>query len=355
MRRIWAAALLSGLIAACGQGGGKTGPAASKGPGESVWVVGSTTVFPFATRVAENFARKTGAATPRVEGLGTGAGLKAFCAGVGAGTPDIAAASRPIKPSEFDACVANGAGDIVEIKIGYDGVVVATAKDGADYDLRLQDIYLGLAKDTPQGGGFAANPARTWRDVSASLPAQRIQVYGPPPTSGTRDAWLELAMGPGAESIPALKALKTADDGRFKTISGTLRGDGAWIDAGENDNALVQTLTRTPGALGVLGYSYLEQNRDMVKGARIAGVAPTFEAIADGSYPLARSLYIYVKKAHTPLKPALKSFIAEFVSEAAAGRTGYLRERGLIPLSVDELTAQQKAAAELTPMSKPAG
>ncbi len=341
-----AAALLT--LGACGQGG-------SAGQTRSgIWAAGSSTVFPFATRVAENFSRTAGGAAPRVESLGTGGGIKAFCQGVGPTTPDIANASRPMKASEFAECQANGVTDIVEIKIGYDGIVIATARDGGSFDLRLQDLYLGLAKETPgEGGAFVANPATSWNQVNPGLPAQRIQVYGPPPTSGTRDAFLELGMAPGAERIPALAALSESDEDRFETLAHTLREDNAWIDSGENDNAIVQTLTRTPGSLGVFGFSFLEQNMDTVKAETIDGVAPSVETIADGSYPLARSLYIYVKKQHVGVIPGLEQFVMEFMSEASAGRGGYLQDRGLVPLPADELAAQRAIANALTPMQAP--
>jgi phosphate transport system substrate-binding protein len=344
-----AAALL--MLAACGQNDGS----ASSGGGarNAIWAAGSSTVFPFTTRVAENFARNTGGAAPRVESLGTGGGIAAFCAGVGPQTPDIANASRRMKASEFDECARNGVTDIVEIKIGYDGIVIATANTGSDFAFQGSDLYLGLAKETPAGAAFAANTRRTWADVRAGLPADRIQVYGPPPTSGTRDSWLELGMAPSAEALPALAALAESDEDRFETLAHTLREDGAWIDSGENDNAIVQTLTRTPGALGVFGYSFLEQNRDQVKAATVNGVAPSAETIASGEYPISRSMFIYVKKAHVGVIPGLQEFLAEFTSDASMGRGGYLQDRGIVPLQADELAAQRAAATGLTAMARP--
>jgi phosphate transport system substrate-binding protein len=332
-----------------GQGGAPAGPA-----GRAVWAAGSSTVFPFASRVAENYQQKTQRPAPRVESLGTGGGIKAFCNGVGPNTSDVATASRRMKASEFKLCAQNGVTEIIEIPIGYDGVVIATDVRGADYDFQLQDIYSGLAAEVPAGAGFAANRAATWRDVRAALPANRIQVYGPPPTSGTRDSFVELGMEGGAKKIAALAALRESDEDAFKARAGRLREDGAWIDAGENDNALLQTLTKTPGALGVFGYSFLAQNRDKVKAAKIAGVTASPETVQDGSYPLARSLYIYVKKAHVGVTPGLREFVMEFVSDAAAGRGGYLQGRGLIPLPPQQLTATRQAATALTPMAAPA-
>ncbi len=345
-----AAAALTGL-AACGDGGG-AGPSRAR---SGIWAAGSSTVFPFSTRVAETFARNAGGAAPRVESLGTGGGIQQFCQGVGPTTPDIANASRPMKASEFDLCQKNGVTDIVELKIGFDGIVIATARSGNSFNFELNDLYEGLAKEVPGAGGqFVANPAKTWNQVNAGLPNQRIQVYGPPPTSGTRDAFLELGMTPGAKLVPAAAALAESDADRFETIAHTLREDGAWIDSGENDNAIVQTLTRTPGSLGVFGYSFLEQNMDTVKAETIDGVAPTADTIADGSYPLSRSLYIYVKKAHIGVTPGLAQFVQEFLSEGSAGRGGYLQDRGLIPLPEADLAAQRAAAQAMTPMQRPA-
>lgn len=339
-------AVLALTVAACGQGGQQR---------NGIWAAGSSTLFPFATRVAENFSRNNpDGAPPRVEALGTGGGIQAFCQGIGPSTPDIANASRPMKQSEFDKCAANGVTDIVELKIGYDGIVVATARTGASFDFTLDDLYEALGKEVPgPTGALMLNPARTWSQVNPSLPNQRIQVYGPPPTSGTRDAFLELGMSPGAEMIPAVKAIKDADRNRFDAVAHTIREDGAWIDAGENDNAILQTLTRTPGSLGVFGYSFLEQNMDSVKAETIGGVAPSPETISDGSYPLARSLYIYVKKAHIGVTPGLQEFLIEFTSEAAVGRGGYLQDRGLVPLPEAELNLQRAIATAMTPMARP--
>jgi len=338
-------------LAACGDGSAGGGSQAQR---SGIWAAGSSTVFPFATRVAENFGRNNpGGAAPRVESLGTGGGIQAFCQGVGPSTPDIANASRPMKKSEFEMCQKNGVTDILELKIGYDGIVIATARSGNSFNFELNDLYEGLAKQVPDASGaFVANPATTWNQVNSGLPNQRIQVYGPPPTSGTRDAFLELGMAPGGLLVPAVAALKDDKD-RFEGITHTLREDGVWIDSGENDNAIVQTLTRTPGSLGVFGYSFLEQNLDTVKAETIDGVAPTLETIADGSYPLARSLYVYVKKAHIGVTPGLQGFIAEFMSDASAGRGGYLQDRGLVPLPVDKLAAQRAIAAAMTPMTAP--
>jgi len=347
-----AAATALMALAACGDGGGAGG--SPSGTRSGIWAAGSSTVFPFATRVAETFARTSGGAAPRVESLGTGGGIQAFCQGVGPNTPDIANASRQMKQSEFDLCAKNGVKDIVEIKIGFDGIVIATARNGNGFNFELNDLYEGLAKDVPgPNGTFIANPTKTWNDVNKGLPVQRIQVYGPPPTSGTRDAFLELGMTPGAKLVPGVKAIE-GDKDRFEAIAHTLREDGAWIDSGENDNAIVQTLTRTPGSLSVFGYSFLEQNLDTVKAETIDGVSPTADTIASGAYPLSRSLYIYVKKAHIGVIPGLQQFVQEFLSEGSAGKGGYLADRGLIPLPEDQLLAQRATIAAMSPMARPA-
>jgi phosphate transport system substrate-binding protein len=320
-----------------------------------IWAAGSSTVFPFATRVAENYARTSGGAAPRVEALGTGGGIQAFCRGVGPNTPDIANASRQMKASEYEMCRANGVTDIVEIKIGYDGLVIATALNSPDYGFEGDDIYLALAKEVPgPDGTFVANPNTTWNQVNPGLPATRIQVYGPPPTSGTRDSWVELAMAPSARAIPALAALAESDSDRFETLAHTLREDGAWIDSGENDNAIVQTLTRTPGSTGAFGYSFLEQNGNLVKAHPVNGVMPTLDTIASGQYPISRSMFIYVKKQHVGVTAGLEQFVMEFMSDAAAGRGGYLQDRGLVPLPAAELAAQQAVARAMTVMTAPA-
>lgn len=318
-----------------------------------VWAAGSSTVFPFATRVAENFARKTGRPAPRVESLGTGGGIKLFCSGVGLAYPDVALASRPMKAGEYDDCRANGVEAITELKVGYDGIVVATAKTGADYDLQLADLYLALAAQTPQGSGFVRNPHRTWADVREGLPDVRIQVYGPPPTSGTRDAFNELGLEGGGKAVPQLAAIRKTDEDRFKSLAASMRRDGAWIDSGENDNAVVQTLTKTPGAMGVFGFSFLIENGDKVKAAKIGGFSPGIDDISNGTYPLSRSLYVYVKKAHLPITPGLKEFVAEFASDAASARGGYLQSRGMIPLTPPQHEANKQVAATFPELAKP--
>ena len=317
-----------------------------------VWAAGSSTVFPFSTRVAENYARKTGAKAPKVESLGTGGGFKAFCGGTGEGFPDIANASRPMKKSEFDACAAKGVKDIIALKIGLDGIVIATDKDGADYNFKLENLYLGLSAKVLRYGKFVPNPYGSWDDVGTGLPGNRIMVYGPPPTSGTRDAWIELAIEAGARKFPILDEMRSNNEKGYKALVDPMRADG-WIDAGENDNAIVQTLTRTPGALGVFGYSFYEENMDKVKVASVNGIAPTATTIANGSYPLSRSLYIYIKKSNLGVTPGLREFVEEFLSDAASGRGGYLQGRGLIPLAPAQHEAGKATFKAGTSMMRP--
>jgi len=318
-----------------------------------VYIVGSSTVYPFATVVAERFGRNSDFRTPKVESTGSGGGLKLFCEGVGVDNPDIANASRAIKASEIATCAANGVDEIVEVKIGYDGIVVADSVDGANLSLTRRDIYLALAKSVPgaNDGDLVANPYRTWKDVNASLPDQAIEVLGPPPTSGTRDAFVELAMEGGCKTFPWIKALKDSDEDRYKAICHTIREDGRFIEAGENDNLIVQKLEANPTALGIFGFSFLDQNAEKVKGAPIDGIEPTFDAIADGTYPVSRPLYFYVKKAHVDVIPGLRGYLQEFTSDRAWGDEGYLSERGLIPMPAAERKSVTAMVRALTPMT----
>ena len=317
-------------------------------------IVGSSTVYPFATVVAERFGKQTKFATPKIESTGSGGGMKLFCAGVGTEHPDITNASRRMKKSEFESCQSNGVEDVVEIKVGYDGIVMANAKTAATYELSLRDIFLALGKDVPNPDGsetLVANPYKTWKEVNKDLPDVKIEVLGPPPTSGTRDAFNELAMEGGCKTFPWLKAMKKEDKSKYKAICRGVREDGAYIEAGENDNLIVQKLEANPKALGVFGYSFLDQNRDKVHGSIIDGVKPTFEAISSGEYPVSRSLYFYVKKAHVGVIPGIEGYLKEFTSEKAFGDEGYLTEKGLIPSPKEERKAFAKAARELTPMT----
>ncbi|MEL7128012.1 MAG: substrate-binding domain-containing protein [Pseudomonadota bacterium] len=303
------------------------------GTGPAIKIVGSSTVAPFASTVAEQFGAATRYQTPIVETTGTGGGFKVFCEGAGPSTPSIANASRRITASELELCARAGVVDLVEIPIGFDGIAVVSSKQGPTYQLTNEVLYQALAADLPDGaGGWRANPHRRWSDVSADLPPIPILVSGPPPTSGTRDAFLTLALEPGAEAFPQLAALKLSDPTAFETRVHTLRSDGAWIDAGENDAAIIQTLIKNNDALGVLGFSFLDQNSDRVRAAEISGVAPTFETISSGEYSVSRSLYVYVKRQNAAIVPGLVDFLDAFTAEEAWGPSGYLAQRGLIPL-----------------------
>jgi phosphate transport system substrate-binding protein len=302
-------------------------------------IVGSSTVYPFATVVAEQFGKTTNFKTPKIESTGTGGGMKLFCQGVGVKHPDISNASRRIKESEFETCQQNGVKDVLEVKIGYDGIAIANSKRAQAYDLTLKDVYLALAKEVPDPEGsekLIPNPYRTWKDVNPSLPEKKIEVLGPPPTSGTRDAFAELALEGGCQEYGWIKATKDADEDRYKSMCHTVREDGAYIEAGENDNLIVQKLEANRDALGIFGFSFLDQNTDRVQGAAINGIKPEFDSIADGSYPVSRPLYFYVKKAHIGTIPGLKEYLAEFTSEKAWGEDGYLGDKGLIPMPAAE-------------------
>ncbi|MEX0347007.1 MAG: substrate-binding domain-containing protein [Rhizobiaceae bacterium] len=313
---------------------------------DQITIVGSSTVFPFATTVAERFGKNTDFKTPVVESTGSGGGLKLFCAGVGEGHPDITNASRRIKMSEVEKCASNGIDEIVEVKIGYDGIVLANSRKSDAYELSLKDVFLALAKDVPDGEGKTKpNPYMNWSDVNPDLPNVKIEVLGPPPTSGTRDAFVELAMEGGCKQFDWVKALKKSDKNAYKGLCHTIREDGAFVEAGENDNLIVKKLDANPNALGIFGFSFLDQNSDVVQGSVINGEAPEFELIADGSYPVSRSLFFYVKKAHVGVVPGIEEFLAEFTGDAATGEDGYLAEKGLIPMS-DEEAAEWKAKVD---------
>lgn len=319
---------------------------------EQISIVGSSTVFPFSTTVAEHFGKATDFATPVVESTGSGGGLKLFCAGVGDDTPDITNASRRIKASEVALCAENGVTEITEVKIGYDGIVIANAREAAQMDLTLGEIFLALAATVPDAdGNLIENPYMMWNEINPELPAVKIEVMGPPPTSGTRDAFVELAMEGGCEAFDAITALEETDKDTFKATCQTIREDGAYVEAGENDNLIVQKLVANPDAMGIFGYSFLEQNADSVQGSTIAGVAPEFEEIANGNYPVSRSLYFYVKNAHVETVPGIREFVAEFTDEETWGEYGYLTEKGLIPMGEDERAQFADDAANLIPLS----
>ena len=312
---------------------------------DRIQVVGSSTVFPFTTAVAERFGQQSGKA-PIVESTGTGGGMKLFCAGVGANTPDVTNASRRITQSEFDTCKKNGATPI-EVKVGFDGIVIANSKQSREIDVTLEQVYLALAAEIPGADGkLVKNPNEKWSDIAANLPNQKIEVLGPPPTSGTRDAFVEMVMEGGCKSVQKRLGIKI-DSKQCMQI----RADGAYIEAGENDNLIVQKLDSNPNAFGVFGYSFLEENQDKIQGAKINGVEDSVDNIASGKYPLSRSLYIYVKKEHLGVIPGLQEFVNEYVSEAAFGEDGYLAKKGLVPLPKADREAVAKAARAATGMA----
>ncbi|MDB9703054.1 substrate-binding domain-containing protein [Rhodospirillales bacterium] len=312
---------------------------------DQIRVVGSSTVYPFATVVAEQFGKTSQFKTPVIESTGSGGGLKLFCSGVGVEHPDITNASRRIKQSEIDKCAKNGVNDIIEIKVGYDGIVLANAKTAPVMNITKQQIFLALAKNIPDGkGGLKENDNMKWSDIDPSLPVSKIEVLGPPPTSGTRDAFAELALEGGCKTFKKIKAIKKTDKKKYKAVCHGVREDGGYVEAGENDVLIVRKLEANPAAFGVFGFSFLDQNADKVQGSLIENVGPTFDAIAVGSYPVSRSLYFYVKVAHVGKVPGIKEFVSTFTSEQMSGPDGVLSERGLIPMPDAERTKFRKDA-----------
>lgn len=340
--------LLAGAVAAMAG----SGSASAQAGRDYIYIVGSSTVYPFSTVVAERFGRGSEHKTPKVEQNGSGGGLKLFCDGVGTQYPDIANSSRAITRSEVENCARNGVDEIIEVKIGYDGIVLANALAAPAMNLTRQDIFLALAARVPgeEDGQLVRNPYRSWQEVNPALPATPIEVLGPPPTSGTRDAFVELAMEGGCSGIPWIRELAETDESRFKSICHMIREDGAFIEAGENDNLIVSKLQGNPSAMGIFGFSFLDQNSDKVKGAAIDGSEPTFDSIADGSYPVSRPLYFYVKKAHVDVIPGLADFLMEYTSDRAWGEYGYLSDRGLIPLPEDERAEVAAIVRSRTPL-----
>lgn len=326
------------LLAACGSGNSGSGAA------EQIRVVGSSTVYPFTKAVAEDFQRANGGSSVIVESTGTGAGIKLFCSGVGSEFPDVVNASRPIKKSEYEDCQKAGAKNVIELPVGIDGLTFIQGAGTQPLNLTQRDIYAALAA-TPFG---KPNTSKTWKDVNSDLPAIPIRVLGPPPTSGTRDSLVELYLEKGCTTDPAMKALKSSDEKKYKDICTKVREDGAFVEAGENDNLLVQKVSADPGTLGILGYSFLDENADKVRPVSIGGVAPTETTISDLSYPGARKLYIYVKGEHVQAKPALRQFINAYAKAWSKG--GPLERIGLVPLSDSDNQAATKQATDLTPL-----
>jgi phosphate transport system substrate-binding protein len=331
------------------------GPALAR---DQLKIVGSSTVYPYAQAVAEEFAKKTGKKAPVLESTGTGGGMKIFCQGVGEANPDITNASRAMKKSEWELCTKNGVTDITEVLIGYDGLSIAQSKNGKPMDLSKAQIFLALASEVPDGDKLVPNPYKKWSEVDKALPDIPITVYGPPPTSGTRDAFVELAMHEGCKSLDYFKKQKgslSKDDFEklIKEKCTPMRQDGPFIEAGENDNLIVQRIEADPNALGIFGYSFLFENQDKLQDVKVGGIEASFETIADGSYGLSRPLFFYIKNAHRKVIPGMDDYIAEFVSDAAIGPDGYCHERGLVALSPDKLKATQDAAIKGEKMAAP--
>ena len=346
-RNIMISSLAAGIVCAL------SSTAHAQSARDSISIVGSSTVYPFTTTVAEQFGRGGKFKTPKVESTGTGGGIKLFCNGVGPQFPDVANASRRMRPAELQTCQKNGVKDVVEIKVGYDGIVLAENKAGASLNVTRKDIYLALAKNVPDPANpnaLIANPYTTWKEVNKSLPNTKIEVLGPPPTSGTRDSFVELYMEAGCRNFAWLDALRTQDEPRFKRACDTVREDGAYVEAGENDNLIVQKLTANKDAIGIFGYSFLEENLDKLKGAVVDGVSPTYDTVASGKYPASRPLFIYVKKQHVNVIPGIPEFIAEYTSEKALGDEGYLADKGLIPPLKNEIGKIRDDAKALKPL-----
>lgn len=322
-------------------------PAFAQAARDTIRVVGSSTVYPFTTTVAERFSQSGGFKAPIVESTGTGGGMKLFCGGVGTGHPDLTNASRRITKSEFDACVANGVKDIVEMKVGFDGIAIAMKKGSQKVDLKREHIFLALAARVPVKGAIVANPYKTWKQVDASLPDWKIEVMGPPPTSGTRDSFVELVMEHGCKGFAEIKAI--ADKKEQTNVCSKVREDGAFIEAGENDNLIVQRLASGgAGLMGVFGYSFLEENMDKLQGVKVDGVEPDFDTISGGKYPVSRPLFVYVKKAHIGVVPGIKEFLAEYTSDRSMGQNGYLEKKGLVAMPKKELEAVRSQVLGLT-------
>ena len=325
---------------------------------DQVKVVGSSTVFPYSQAVAEEFSKKSGQKSPVVESTGTGGGMKIFCQGIGEANPDVTGASRAMKKSEFELCTKNGVTDITEIQIGYDGLSIAQSKKAKPMDLTEAQIFLALAAEIPEGDKLVPNPYKKWSDIDPSLPDIAITAYGPPPTSGTRDAFVELTMHDGCKALDYFKKMKeTMDKKDFEKLIGDkctpMRQDGPFIEAGENDNLIVQRIEADPNAVGIFGYSFLYENQDKLQAVKVNGKEPTFENIADGSYDIARPMFFYIKNAHRKVIPGLDDFVLEYTSDAAMGMDGYLHERGLVVLTPELLKEMQERAKDGEKMSAP--
>ncbi|MGI8851936.1 MAG: PstS family phosphate ABC transporter substrate-binding protein [Methyloceanibacter sp.] len=350
MNRISIAASTLVVAALC-----TVGPALAR---DQIKIVGSSTVFPYSQAAAEEFGKKSGQKPPVVESTGTGGGMKIFCQGIGEGNPDITGASRAMKKSEWELCTKNGVTDVTEIQLGYDGLSIARSKKGTPMDLTEAQIFLALAAEVPDGDKLVPNPYKKWSDIDKSLPDAAILAYGPPPTSGTRDAFVELTMHDGCKALDYYKKKKgEMEKADFDKLVGdkctSMRQDGPFVEAGENDNLIVQRIEADPNAVGIFGYSFLYENQDKLQGVKIEGIEPTFDTIADSSYPIARPMFFYVKNAHRNVIPGLNDFVVEYTSDEAMGEGGYLQERGLVVLSEDKLKEMQERAKNSEKMGAP--
>jgi phosphate transport system substrate-binding protein len=319
---------------------------------DQIRIVGSSTVFPFTTAVAEQFGRAGRFKTPVVESTGTGGGMRLFCAGVGPQHADFTNASRRMTGAEFDGCKANGVTDIVEMPVGFDGIVLAVKKGSPKFTMTREHIWKALARQVPVSGQLVANPYQRWNEIDASLPNWPIEVMGPPPTSGTRDSFVELVMDVGCRNVPEVRAI--TDSRARQQACSAIREDGKFIEAGENDNLIVQRIAASGvGLIGVFGYSFLDQNSDKLEGKPIEGVEPSYENIASGKYPVARSMFVYAKSAHVEVIPGMREFMAEYMSERAMGDNGYLAQKGLITHPVAQRRTNREATTNLTVMARP--
>ncbi|MEF2551196.1 substrate-binding domain-containing protein [Aurantimonas sp. A2-1-M11] len=317
---------------------------------DQIQIVGSSTVFPYTQAVVEQFANESGMTAPVLESTGTGGGMQIFCGGIGAQTPDITGASRAMTESEWELCKKNGVTNVTEVLLGNDALSLAMARSGADVQVTKAQLFQALAGEVEVDGEIVPNPYMNWSEIDSSLPDQPILVYGPPPTSGTRDAWVELVMEEGCEAFPAIEAL---EEERKEEVCQRMRTDGPFVEAGENDNLIVQRLTSDDNALGIFGYSFLFENQDTLKAASIDGVVPSEETVASGEYGVSRPLFIYIKNDHREAIPGLQDFVAEYVSSEALATGGYLEERGLVPLSAEELAKVQENATAGKAMENP--
>ena len=329
---------LAAVTVGCTEGGGNGGDggdSAESGDRSQIRVVGSSTVYPVSSYVAEEFGATTDYPTPVIESTGSGGGIKIFCEGDGLDSADITNASRRMKPSEFERCADNGVTEITEIAIGADGITIAQTKDQPALDLSLEQLALAVAAQVPQNGELVDNPYDNWNQIDESLPDREITVYGPPSTSGTRDAFEELVLEVATEEM----------EGYDEPYS-TVRDDGPYVSSGENDNLIVQKIENDREAVGIFGYSFLEENRDAVAAVTIDGVDPTPEAISSGEYPIARSLFFYTKNSHLDRVPGMAEYVELFISERMIGEQGLLRNEGLIPLPAERREAVRERFAQ---------